>query len=67
MEDALKETFVPELFKGMREGVPERGVNRLPIKQAGLARPEPYQTAPEKWTASYVITGHLVTALRGQV
>ena len=29
--------------------------------------PDPTQTAPEKWTASCVITGHLLTALRGQV
>ena len=37
------------------------------MKQAGLALPNPTQTAPENWTASCVITGHLVAALRGQV
>ena len=58
---------MPALYKGLREGVPERGINRLPVKQAGLALPEPTQTAPENWTASCVITGHLVAALRGQV
>ena len=67
VEDALKETFVPELFKGLREGVTERGVTHLPVKQAGLALPDPSQTALENWTASCVITGHLVSALRGQV
>ena len=36
------------------------------MKQAGLALPDLTQTAPENWTASYVITGHLVAALRGQ-
>ena len=66
-EDALKETFVPAFFKGLREGVTERGVTRLPVKQAGLALPNPSQTAPENWTASCVITGNLVAALRGQV
>ena len=67
VEDALKETFVTALFKGLREGVPERGVTRLPIKQARLALSGPSQTAPANWTASYVITGHLVAALRVQV
>ena len=40
---------------------------RLQAKQAGLALPDPVQTAPENWTAFCVITGHLVAALRGQV
>ena len=47
--------------------MPERGVTCLPVKQAGLALPDPSQTAPENWTASCVITGHVVAALRGQV
>ena len=67
VETDLKETFVPSLFEGLREGVPERGVTRLPDKQAVLALPDPSQTAPENWTASCVITGHLVRAIRGQV
>ena len=46
VEDALREIFVPELFQGLREGVPEQGVTRLPVKQAGLALTNPYQTAP---------------------
>ena len=50
----------------MGEGAPERGVTRLPVKQAGLALPDPTKTAHENWTASCVITGHLVEALRGQ-
>ena len=36
VEEALKETFIPEFFEGLREGVPERGVTRLPVRQAGL-------------------------------
>ena len=67
VEEALNETFVPALFEGLREGVPERGVNHLRVKQAGLALPDPSQTAPENWTASCVITGHIVASLRGQV
>ena len=67
VDKALKENFVPELFKGLEDGVLERGVTRLPVKQARLAPPDPTQTAPENWTASCVITGHLCAALRGQV
>ena len=67
VEKALRETFVPDLFEGLGDGVPERGVTRLPVKQAGLSLPNPTQTAPENWTASCVITGNLVAALRGQV
>ena len=67
VEKALEETFVPALLEGLRESVPEQGVTCLPIKQAGLALPEPYQTATKNWTAYCVIKGHLVAALRGQM
>ena len=67
VEKALWETFVSELFEGLGEGEPERGVTRLTVKQAGLALLDPTLIAPENWTASYVITGHLVASLRGQV
>ena len=39
----------------------------MPVKQAGMALPDLTRTAPENWQASCVITGHLVSALRGQV
>ena len=42
-------------------------ITRLPVKQAGMALPDPTQTAPDNWKASCVITGHLLSALRGQV
>ena len=32
-----------------------------------MALPDPTLTAPENWQASCVITGHLLSALRGQV
>ena len=67
VEKALRETFVPALFERLGDGILERGATRLPVKQAGLAIPEPSQTATENWMASCVITGHLVAALRGQV
>ena len=67
VEEALREIFFPALFEGLRKGVSYREITRLPVNQAGLALPDPIQTAPENWTASCVITGYLVAALRGQV
>ena len=67
VEEALREIFVPALFRGLSEGLPKRENTRLPVKQAGLALTDPVQTAPENCTASCIITGHLVVALRGQV
>ena len=66
VEEALQEIFVPALFQGLTEGLPTRENTCLPVKQADLAIPDPVKTAPENWTASCVITGHLVAALRGQ-
>ena len=37
------------------------------MRQAVLALPDGTKMAPENWTASCVITGHLVAELRGQV
>ena len=67
VEEAMQETFGLALFQGLGEGAPGRGVTRLPVKQAVLTLPDTANTAPENWTASCVITGHLVAALRGQV
>ena len=36
------------------------------MNQAVLALPDPRKTDPENWTASCVITGNIVAALRGQ-
>ena len=67
VEKALRDTLLPALFEVLGEGAQERGVTRLSVKQARLELPDPTLTAPEKWTASCVITGHIVTALRGQL
>ena len=37
------------------------------MKQAGLALEDPMLTAPENWTASCIITGYLVAAIREHV
>ena len=41
VDEALREIFVPALFEGLREGVLAREITRLPVKQAGLALPNP--------------------------
>ena len=67
VEEALREIFFPALFRGLSEGLPKRENTRLPVKQAGLAPPDPVHMDSENWTTSSVITRHLVAALRGQV
>ena len=67
VEKALRETFVPALLEELGEGALDRGVTRLPVKQAVLALLDPTLTAPEKWTASCVITRHPIAALIGKV
>ena len=41
VEKVLQETFVTDLYEGLGEGAPGRGVTHLPVKQAGLALPDP--------------------------
>ena len=67
VEEEFAKAFLPALGEGVGDGAPGREITRLPVKQAGMALPDPTQTAPENWQASCVITGHLVSALRGQV
>ena len=66
VEKLLWVSFMTALFQVVGEGIPERGVTRLPVKQAHLALLDPTLKVPENWTASYVVTGLLVAALRGQ-
>ena len=66
VEEVMRETFLPALFQGLGEGAPVRGVNCLLVKKAGLALPELTKTSPQNWTTSYIITFHLISALRGQ-
>ena len=46
VEEVLREIFVPALYEGLREGVPEQGITLLPVKQAGMSLNDPTQTAP---------------------
>ena len=65
VEQVLRDSLILALFQGLREGTLRKGFTRLPVNQAGLYLPGPKKTAPENWTASCVITGHIVAAFRG--
>ena len=56
VEEEIAKAFLPELFEGVGDGAPGRAITRLPVKQAGMALPDPTLTAPENWQASCVIT-----------
>jgi hypothetical protein len=46
------------------DDIPRR-ITCLPVKKCGLAIPNPTETADTNWTASMVIWGHLISAIRG--
>ena len=66
MEQALRDALIPALLQGLGEETLRRGVTHLPMKQAGLALTDQTKMAPENWTESCVITGHLVAAIMVQ-
>ena len=65
MEENLRNTLLPYLVKGDKYQIPGRVVTGLPVNQAVIALPKPTMTTGSNWTASCVITGHLIAALRG--
>ena len=65
VEDALWGVFLAYLFQGGMTHIPGRSITVVLVKQAGIALPNPTRTVGGNWTVSCVITGHLVTALRG--
>jgi hypothetical protein len=65
IEEAIQEKFLPALFgDDITNDVPQR-IACLPVKKAGLAIPNPTETADTNWTASTVICGNLILAIRG--
>ena len=63
IEDALRNNFLLYIFKGATYQIPRRAVTGMPVNQDGLSLPYPTETVRANWTASCVITGHLVPAL----
>ena len=65
VKDEIRDTFLPALVQRATYQIPGMEINGLPVKQDGISLPNPTNTTSENWTASCVITGHLVAALRG--
>ena len=65
VENTLRDILLLALFQGGTSQIPRREITSLPVKQAGIALPEPTQTVGANWTVSCVIIGHLVVALHG--
>ena len=59
----MRDIFLPDLFQGATAQIYEREITGLPVKQSEDVLPDPTRTAGDNWTASYRITGHLVTEL----
>ena len=47
VEEEIAKAFLPALFEGVGDGALGREITRLPVKQAGMALPDPKLTAPE--------------------
>ena len=65
VEDELRETFLSDLFQGYTAQIPGREITGLPVKQTRIDIYEPTRKAGANWTASCIIMGNLVAALRG--
>ena len=63
VEDALREAFLPALFKGATFQIPRREVTAMLVNQDEIALPEHTQTAGANWVTSCVIKVHLVAVL----
>ena len=63
VEDELRDTSLPDLFKGGTSQIPGRSITSLPVNQDGIALTNPTHTTGANCTVSCVVTGHLVAAL----
>jgi hypothetical protein len=62
---AMHYDFLPALFGVESVSDTQRQLASLPVKFAGLAIPDPTATAETNWSASTVICGHIIAAIRG--
>ena len=65
IEGGLRNAFLPDFLKGSPAQIPGRAVTGIPVKQDGIALPDPTQTSGANWTKSYVVTGKLIIAPQG--
>ena len=47
VEEEITKAFLLALFEGVGDGAPGREITRFPVKQAGMALPDPTLTASE--------------------
>jgi hypothetical protein len=66
IESALRTQFLSALFGKESLTASQWQLTCLPIKQAGIAIPDPMESAGGNLMASTVVCGHLVMALRGK-
>ena len=67
VEKTLQEEFLPVLFLGAAEHMPDRTITGFPVKHAGPAILDLTLTAQVNWTASCAVTRNLVAALWSSV
>ena len=67
VEKAIAESFLPALFGDqIEQGDYRRSLARLPVKFAGLAIPDPTESAKTNYEASTQTCSHLIAAIRGE-
>ena len=65
LEEVISKTFLPALFGEPRmEDTHRRPLAALPVKHAGLAIPNPTQTADDNYRTSSLVCSHLVQAIQ---
>ena len=64
--EALHNSFLLALLRGSTAEVPDWGVIFLPVNHVGMSISNPTLSTLENWTASCVVTGHLIVALQGR-
>ena len=61
----MRDILIPSLFQGATTQIPGIAITSLRVKQSGIAHHNPTMITGENCTASCMLTGHLVTSLRG--
>ena len=65
-EESLWEEFILDMLCVVEESMPRPEISKRMVKQVVLFLPDPNVSTLEHWTASCVVTGHLVATLQVQ-
>ena len=63
--DYLYRDFLLDVLFGAKQHMSGWYVTQIPAKHAGLELPDPTLSTPDNWTASLIISIHLVEAFQG--